>query len=158
MCNCSTDDGPSCFRARRRKARKEHRCVECYKTIAVGETYEYTSGVWDGVGDSFKTCLRCVVLREAHVDAEEAMQREEIDERIARERARHGATLDLMQLAEKHTEDSPWMPRPNRYYIEPCTPVIGQIIETIGECIRDDRRYAKHFQTARRALLAKQAA
>src|SRR5690348_18469687 len=80
MCDCSVDDGPSCYRSERRKARNEHRCVECGKPIRVGDIYEYASGIWDGCPGSFKTCLRCVVLRDAHIKAEELMQLDERSE------------------------------------------------------------------------------
>jgi hypothetical protein len=47
-----------------RKARVEHKCCECSTVIAKGQKYQYLSGVWDGRGDSFKTCLPCAELRE----------------------------------------------------------------------------------------------
>ena len=55
--------GPSCSTTKVRTARKEHCCVECRETIAAGTKYEYASGVWDGMPDSFKTCLSCVEIR-----------------------------------------------------------------------------------------------
>lgn len=45
------------------KAKKQHVCVECGKTINIGEKYEYTFGVWDGEHDVYKTCCDCVSLR-----------------------------------------------------------------------------------------------
>lgn len=56
-------DMPSAFRERERIARKDHRCCECYGTIKAGVRYMYSSGVWDGQGSSFKTCLRCDAVR-----------------------------------------------------------------------------------------------
>ncbi len=50
---------PSCFTQVNRKARKDHKCCECFETIQKGETYSYTSGVWDGTGQSFKQCTNC---------------------------------------------------------------------------------------------------
>lgn len=53
-----------------RKARKAHRCDECFRSIAPGETYEYVWGKWEGDVSTFKTCPRCLKLREwlqAHV-------------------------------------------------------------------------------------------
>ena len=47
-----------------RKARKAHKCFECRATINPGETYEYTSGKWDGEVDDFRTCALCAELRE----------------------------------------------------------------------------------------------
>ena len=49
---------PKCSNASIRKARKEHKCYGCLKTIKVGEKYQYTSGVWD-VPMDFKHCLNC---------------------------------------------------------------------------------------------------
>lgn len=46
-----------------RKARKAHKCCECARTITPGQQYEYISGVWDGRGADFKTCLECVAIR-----------------------------------------------------------------------------------------------
>ena len=47
-----------------RRAVKEHRCSECGRTIAVGETYEYVFGKWDGVISTYKTCKDCEILRD----------------------------------------------------------------------------------------------
>ena len=60
MCDC---ESPQAFRQYMRVARKQHKCCECCKPIERGQQYEYTSGVWDGRGDSFKTCLSCVRIR-----------------------------------------------------------------------------------------------
>lgn len=127
MCDCDVGNAPSCFRAVQRKARKQHRCVECGKSILAGALYEYTSGIWDGAPSDFKTCLRCVVLREAHIKAEEALQREE--------------------RANGH-------PRQRDWPIEGCTPTIGGVLEAIRDCIGDGASYVAHFRAARRALLA----
>src|SRR5690349_116120 len=56
-------DMPSVCREVERTARKAHRCCECREIIEPGEKYQYVSGVWDGRGDSFKTCLRCALVR-----------------------------------------------------------------------------------------------
>ncbi len=56
---------PSCFTQVNRKARKDHKCCECFETIQKGETYSYTSGVWDGTGQSFKQCTNCHEIMEA---------------------------------------------------------------------------------------------
>lgn len=69
MCDCDTDDPPTFFESDMRKARKEHRCVECRRSIHAGDRYEYAAGVWDGDFYAFKTCLRCVGLRAAHTSA-----------------------------------------------------------------------------------------
>lgn len=41
------------------KARKQHRCDECRKTIEVGDVYVYASGKFDGQFFSVKTCRLC---------------------------------------------------------------------------------------------------
>lgn len=57
-------DAPSCMISEIRKARKQHRCCECPSPIMPGEHYEHVSGVWDGRGESFKTCEPCAVFRQ----------------------------------------------------------------------------------------------
>lgn len=42
-----------------RRARKQHRCVECRRTIEPGETYEYWSWAMDGTVDTAKMCAHC---------------------------------------------------------------------------------------------------
>ena len=54
---------PQAYKEVIRKARKEHWCCECRQEIAVGEVYEYVSGIWDGEPRSYKTCLSCAQLR-----------------------------------------------------------------------------------------------
>ena len=46
-----------------RKARKPHNCCECGDTIAVGDTYEQTKGRGEGGWEAYKTCARCVNVR-----------------------------------------------------------------------------------------------
>ncbi len=51
-------------------ARKQHQCAECGRVIAAGQRYEKVVAKWDGSLSFFKTCSRCVALREhlaAHV-------------------------------------------------------------------------------------------
>lgn len=43
-----------------RKARKEHKCSECGRTIERGEKYNYFSGKWEGSFDDSKTCVDCL--------------------------------------------------------------------------------------------------
>ena len=50
---------PSVFSETRRKAKKPHRCCECYQEIPKGEEYYFAKGCWDGRWDEFKTCLQC---------------------------------------------------------------------------------------------------
>jgi hypothetical protein len=54
---------PVVSRAVVRTARKEHVCIECGEAITPGTRYEFTSGIWDGIPDAFKTCLSCVEIR-----------------------------------------------------------------------------------------------
>lgn len=67
-CSCTIDvdmdgDGPSCCTTAIRKARKHHKCCECYRQIEVGESYEYVSGIWDGVPHIYKTCADCLSIK-----------------------------------------------------------------------------------------------
>ena len=122
MCFCEDADSPSCFRQVTRTARKAHRCVECRNTIQPGERYEYTSGIWDGMPDDHKTCLACVFLRETHIEAD---KRSEVE-----------------KLKEHRPDFSPIA----------CNPVIGELLEQIGECSREDPVYLRHFRVVRREL------
>lgn len=54
---------PEAFNSQIRKARKVHICSECRGRIFAKEQYEYASGVWEGMPDSYKTCLDCVAAR-----------------------------------------------------------------------------------------------
>lgn len=71
MSECVCDyDGPEIYFSELRKARKVHVCEECRARIQPGEQYENASGKWDGRFDQFKTCSRCIALRDwvkAHV-------------------------------------------------------------------------------------------
>jgi hypothetical protein len=60
MCDC---DAPSAFFRKIRRARAVHQCCECNENIEPGNHYEYVSGVWESIGMSFKTCLRCAGVR-----------------------------------------------------------------------------------------------
>ncbi len=60
MCDCET---PKASMTITRRARVEHQCCECGDAIKPGESYEYTSGVWDSPM-SFKTCARCAGVRD----------------------------------------------------------------------------------------------
>lgn len=46
------------------KAKKEHRCCECRRTIVAGEEYQRWVGKWDGSLSSAKTCLFCCEIRD----------------------------------------------------------------------------------------------
>ena len=64
-CGCDLYDGPTVFREKMVKARKQHVCYECGKRIEIGEEYQYIFGVWDGDASSFHTCEPCADLRES---------------------------------------------------------------------------------------------
>lgn len=68
-CFCDYDP-PSVFNETAPVARKEHRCTECGRAIQRGEKYQCAWGIWDGMAETFKTCPRCLALRDyvkAHV-------------------------------------------------------------------------------------------
>lgn len=46
------------------KARKLHRCCECYGAINRGDTYEKVFVVQDGDASNFKTCQKCAEARD----------------------------------------------------------------------------------------------
>lgn len=46
------------------RARKEHRCYECRRTIAKGEQYRYETYLADGSISNLKTCRHCLRVRE----------------------------------------------------------------------------------------------
>lgn len=53
-----------------RKAKKPHRCGECYSQISPGETYEHARGKCEGEMFTAKTCADCLALQafvRAHV-------------------------------------------------------------------------------------------
>lgn len=66
-CSCDVyvegDGYPAFYNDLTHKARKNHRCCECGRDIIAGETYNYTSGLWDGKFDVYKTCADCVSIR-----------------------------------------------------------------------------------------------
>lgn len=72
MCMVDSYDGDWVpFARRMRKARKEHKCAECARTIAAGETYAYDSGLTEGEFSDSKTCAHCLIAcawlqRECH--------------------------------------------------------------------------------------------
>jgi hypothetical protein len=45
------------------KARKAHRCTECWGTIEKGETYHRIEGMWDR-WETHKFCMHCKKLRD----------------------------------------------------------------------------------------------
>lgn len=53
------------YEERFRRARKEHKCGECGRTIREGERYSYTSMKFEGEFSDHKTCVRCDRVRDA---------------------------------------------------------------------------------------------
>ena len=47
-----------------RRARREHRCRECGRVIAVGERYKFENYIWEGDLNYHKTCAHCLAVRE----------------------------------------------------------------------------------------------
>lgn len=45
------------------KARKAHKCEECWRTIEPGETYHRTAGSWEGDFFTCVACAHCAALR-----------------------------------------------------------------------------------------------
>ena len=54
---------PSVFENKQVKARKKHKCCECYSIIAPGDDYYRAKGCWDGEWLTYKTCAACDQLR-----------------------------------------------------------------------------------------------
>ena len=56
---------------RRPISRKNYACTECGNPIDIGERYEYVRGLYDGGWSTYRTCYRCLMIRdlmEAHFD------------------------------------------------------------------------------------------
>jgi hypothetical protein len=54
---------PQAYCEKWRISRKPHKCCECGGIIFYKERYHYCSGVWDGQGQSYKTCVDCNEFR-----------------------------------------------------------------------------------------------
>jgi len=66
MSACCTDyEPPEFYKERWIVARKTHICCECKAEIQKGEMYQYITGKWDGMLETFKTCEKCAGLRES---------------------------------------------------------------------------------------------
>lgn len=69
-CYCDYDEVAKVYEAKVVMARKPHRCNECGVTIQSRERYERVGSLFDGRWDTYRTCARCLDLREfvkAHV-------------------------------------------------------------------------------------------
>lgn len=58
-CECNDFERPAFVSETKPKARKAHRCCECYVTIQPGERYERHTGLWDGEINTYRWCSRC---------------------------------------------------------------------------------------------------
>lgn len=61
MCMVDDGEGWKVYREEIRTTRKERKCGECYRPIAIGERYQYAAGLgydWDR-WESFVTCEHC---------------------------------------------------------------------------------------------------
>lgn len=56
MCDCEM---PTVFNESQRKAKKQHTCCECDRTIPKGESYFMLQGLWDGQWKNYKQCSTC---------------------------------------------------------------------------------------------------
>lgn len=68
-CVCD-GDYPEVYERRLQKARKTHKCDECWREIKPGEQYEYTFSVLGGDVWPSRTCSHCLDLRDfvvAHI-------------------------------------------------------------------------------------------
>ena len=72
---CDVDfDGYNDFTCEtKRKARKEHKCNECWRMIRKGDTYTHHSALFDGNISTHKTCARCDKIAETHSKTERLM-------------------------------------------------------------------------------------
>lgn len=61
MCHYDYDQ-PDFYLATTQRARKEHKCYECGRSIQVGERYIRTTGKWDGHCSQYKHCAHCQVM------------------------------------------------------------------------------------------------
>lgn len=61
---CHCNDHPSMYQATARIARRRYGCDECGWGILPGERYDREFGVRGRGGRVFKTCARCLALRE----------------------------------------------------------------------------------------------
>jgi hypothetical protein len=85
-----------------RKARKQHKCIECRGVIPVGEAYHYYSGAWEGKGFSVKRCNDCDSIYHRYVSESNCMD----DERPAfSELSRNLFESDLMALQAEYCEN-----------------------------------------------------
>ena len=54
------------YQEKDRKARKTHKCTECFREIVKGEVYRECSGMCDGYFSRYKICSDCASLLDAY--------------------------------------------------------------------------------------------
>lgn len=60
MCMIECAERYDVFRKEQRRARVAHLCYDCGRTISAGESYQYSTGLYDGHWDTIHTCAHCV--------------------------------------------------------------------------------------------------
>jgi hypothetical protein len=68
----SEGEQPSAIWERFQRARKPHKCCECYAEILPGDRYQVVSGVWGGEFSNYKSCSPCAWIRNTMRDGGEA--------------------------------------------------------------------------------------
>ena len=63
MCMIDAGETYKVSRSAIRTARTQHKCGECSRVIAKGETYRYCTGLYDDYWNVHKTCRHCDVAR-----------------------------------------------------------------------------------------------
>lgn len=62
MCMIDSGERYDVYSAETRKAAKPHKCDECHREIAKGETYRLTKGMYDRLWSTNKVCAHCMVV------------------------------------------------------------------------------------------------
>jgi len=70
MCFYSDDGYAEFYREKEVKARKEHKCYECCKTVLKNEIYQYIFTVFEGNVSVIKICSKCKNIRQRIHDIE----------------------------------------------------------------------------------------
>lgn len=65
MCFYNDGEYATIWRESDPRARKQYKCYECGGTIIVGEKYRCVFTVFEGDAGTYRTCSRCVRLRDA---------------------------------------------------------------------------------------------
>ena len=68
-CDCNDYDVPEFINETKRRAVKKHICCECKSEINKGDDYYVITGKWDGEIRTYKTCEKCIDLRDSMVEA-----------------------------------------------------------------------------------------